>query len=46
MEKNRKCKVCAEDTDADRAEKRNRTETRLVRTDLSVKLNVYLTIDV
>jgi hypothetical protein len=30
MEKNRKCKVCAEDTDADRAEQCNRTTTRLV----------------
>jgi hypothetical protein len=30
MEKNRKCKGCAEDTDADRAEQCNRTTTRLV----------------
>jgi hypothetical protein len=28
MEKNRKCKGCAEDTDADRAEQCNRTTTR------------------
>jgi hypothetical protein len=30
MEKKRKCKGCAEDTDADRAEQCNRTTTRLV----------------
>jgi hypothetical protein len=30
MQKNRKCKGCAEDTDADRAEQCNRTTTRLV----------------
>jgi hypothetical protein len=29
-QKNRKCKGCAEDTDADRAEQCNRTTTRLV----------------
>ena len=28
--KNRKCKWCVEDTDADRAEQRKRTTTRLV----------------
>jgi hypothetical protein len=29
-QKNRKCKVCVEDTDADREEQCNRTTTRLV----------------